>query len=72
MRTLWCRKCSHGYASVAGDVPRVCPACDQKTVWSTLAPTTVDGWTLTLNDRRFLKAIGVEADHDHLGDLPQV
>lgn len=63
MRTLWCTRCSVGYASVAGDVPRVCPACDRDTVWSTLAPTSPrsDPWTLTENDRRFLKALRIAA-----------
>lgn len=65
VRTLWCRLCSVGYASVAGDVPRICPGCDRETVWTTMAPVSDVprfAWELTFNDRRFLKTIRIDAE----------
>jgi hypothetical protein len=70
MRTLWCTLCHRGYASVAGDVPRICPGCDQETTWTALQPA---GVTLSLhmasfraglnyNDRRLLRVAGIRRD----------
>lgn len=63
MRTLWCTKCAVGYASVAGDLPKVCPRCDQETVWTTLAPQSARSydWVLNVNDKRFLRSLRIEA-----------
>jgi len=72
-RTLWCRDCGIGYASLAGDVPIQCPRCEASPArWSTVAPAESSGtiypadpkraYRLTDNDRRFLKSIRVSQD----------
>jgi len=65
-RTLWCTlaDCRAGYASVGGDVPRICPACDRATVWSTIAPATMPPrkWSLTGYDARLLKQLRIAPD----------
>jgi len=64
-RLLYCTLCSIGYASVAGDVPTICPGCDQETVWTTMAPVSDVprcAWDVTPYDRRLLKQLHIEVD----------
>ena len=54
---IYCKACGQGYGSV-GDLPVNCPACGKReTKWSTSPPhSEVDGWKLTRDDLKFLKA----------------
>jgi hypothetical protein len=61
---LFCRLCDAGF-DAAGQIPVQCPACQRPTRWGTTPPRAqqeVDGWTLTPEDRRYLRAIRIEAD----------
>lgn len=67
-RTLWCRyaDCGYGYASVAGDQPSLCPECKRSALWSReeplLQPETPEvPFALTVNDRRLLRSLRIEA-----------
>ena len=51
--TLWCRACETGYGST-GEVPKVCPACENDAQWTTLRP-----YRLTFMDRQFLESIRI-------------
>lgn len=64
-RTLWCQNpgCGTGYASVAGDIPKVCPACDQPAHWSTEAGPKVP-FALSSNDKRFLRSLKITSEYD--------
>jgi hypothetical protein len=59
-RTLWCLNagCGTGYASVAGDVPTVCPKCDQPAHWSTEDPPK-HPYVLSYLDKRFLNSLRI-------------
>lgn len=62
--TLYCKKCSAGYASL-GEVPRVCPACEQETSWTTAMPMSSDPrvpYEVSLNDRRFLRSLRISPE----------
>lgn len=64
MPLIVCRLCGTGYASI-GEVPPVCPACEQETTWTTVpsgyaAPKP--DYKLTLNDMRFLRSMKILAD----------
>lgn len=60
---LYCRLCATGY-DTAGQIPVQCPSCHRPTRWSTTPPRAyeVDGWALSPEDRRFLRAMRIEAD----------
>lgn len=67
MRLLFCRHedCGRPYESHAGKIPPICPACHRSALWATEPHTpTVDvaGHALTAQDRRFLKALRIQAD----------
>ena len=61
--TLWCIKCWAGYASI-GDIPAVCPGCDQETRWTTRVPVASPRvpYRLTRDDVRFLTTVGIKPD----------
>lgn len=66
---LYCtrRDCRAGYASL-GEVPRICPACQQDTRWTTVAPIADHPNTpfrVNINDRRFLRSLRISSE-----DLP--
>lgn len=56
MQTIYCRHldCLVGYASVAGDLPRICPACNRVSQWSTVPP-----WKLSKQDEKFLLSLRI-------------
>lgn len=60
-RVLYCRLCSEPYDSIAGLVPDYCPVCQQPGAWTTEPVPTVP-YALTVNDKRFLRAIKIEPD----------
>lgn len=56
---LYCRGCNQAYVSV-GELPAVCPSCEQPTKWSTVsmrasAPTL----PLSVSDRTFLRSLRI-------------
>ncbi len=55
--TLWCQKCSTGYASV-GEVPQFCPECNEYPNWSTRKP-----YRPSLMDKRFLRSIKIDPEN---------
>jgi hypothetical protein len=61
--TLWCVLCGVGYASL-GEVPAVCPECNQETRWNTSPPYQPPRahYVLSYNDRRFLRSLGIQTD----------
>lgn len=67
MRTLWCAACGAGYASINGDLPPVCPKCDEPAIWLTDTPSHASKpardprlpYALNLNDRRLLKQLRI-------------
>lgn len=66
-RTLWCRyeDCQKGYASVAGDRPKICPACERPEAWSTRYPVSTPirtRYVLAASDRRFLRSLRIAVD----------
>jgi hypothetical protein len=68
MLTLWCRhpRCGKGYASVAGDIPTICPACEKPGRWTTEASmpgrrtTPTFPFDLSDNDKRLLKLLRID------------
>ncbi len=60
-RPIYCRRCANGTDVDAGELPDVCPHCHQRAdaedadgaLWTTEPP--VHGWTLTENDKAWLK-----------------
>jgi hypothetical protein len=66
--TLWCRhpRCGKGYASVAGDIPKICPACEKPGRWTTEASMAPHGTTpaspdhLTDYDKRLLRLLRID------------
>lgn len=60
-RVLYCRLCAKPYDSVAGDQPAYCPECKEEAAWTTEPVPTVP-YELNVNDRRFLRAIKIEAE----------
>lgn len=70
-KLLYCKydDCRIGYASVAGDVPSMCPACSRPAHWSTMQPEAryqppKDPWKISVNDKRFLKGLKIRAEDD--------
>lgn len=61
--TIFCKSCWAGYASL-GEIPAICPNCEQETTWTTFArqagPTTP--YRLTVDDRRFLRETKIRPD----------
>lgn len=63
---LYCRRvgCGAGYASI-GEVPQVCPSCNQPTRWGSSPPHAQD-WTaalvLTETDRRLLRSFKIDPE----------
>lgn len=57
---VYCRHagCGVGYA-YGGELPTVCPRCDQPAKWTTVPP-----WVLTAMDRRFLTSLRISAAGD--------
>ena len=53
---LWCTKCFVGYAC-QGELPAVCPQCEQATRWTTTQP-----YAVTENDATFLKSIRIRPE----------
>lgn len=68
-KLLYCKydDCRIGYASVAGDVPSMCPACSRPAHWSTMQPEAtyhepLSPWNVSRNDRKFLKGLRISSD----------
>ena len=67
-RVLFCRRCAAGYASTAGDVPRLCPFCGYGAGWTTQQMASVAAieplinYELTPKDRSFLSALKILAE----------
>ena len=64
-RILYCRHCAVGYGSVAGDMPSVCPHCEQQASWTTMAPEQPARRTvlaLSEADRRLLRRLRIAED----------
>jgi hypothetical protein len=62
-RTLWCRVCGVGYASVAGDQPPFCPQCEQPAHWTSEQPPKVP-YVLSYGDKRFLHGLRIVSAED--------
>lgn len=60
-RPIYCRMCAEPFEQIAGALPERCPACKKPALWST-EPQVKPALRWTHNDKRFLKAIRVEAD----------
>lgn len=60
-RTVYCRRCTTAYDSLAGMLPETCPACEAPALWSS-EPVPVVSYVLNINDRRFLRAIRIDAE----------
>lgn len=62
---LYCRRegCGAGYGS-AGEVPLVCPSCQQPTRWGSSPPRAVDSFALALTaaDRRMLRGLKIDPE----------
>ena len=62
---LYCRRegCGAGYGSV-GEVPAVCPSCQQPTRWGSSPPRAVDSFALALTDedRRVLRSYKIDPE----------
>lgn len=58
-RLVYCKKCDVGYASVGGDYPKFCPACEQPAFWTTTVPRRKH-FRLSENDRKFLRSLRIE------------
>ena len=63
---LYCKRvdCGAGYASV-GEVPQVCPSCNQPTRWGGSPAHAQDGTAalvLTEKDRRFLRSYRIDPE----------
>jgi hypothetical protein len=68
MVTLWCGypRCGKGYASVAGDIPKICPACEKPGRWRTEVSvprrhtTRTFPYDLSAYDTRLLKLLRID------------
>ena len=60
---IWCRLC-HQAVPVKGKVPDICPHCARQTTWTSMLvlDDPKKPWELSGNDRRFLKAIYIDAE----------
>lgn len=47
--------------SVPCELPEFCPSCKREGRWTT-EPQPEHSWILSLNDRRFLKSLHIDAD----------
>lgn len=60
-RKLFCTRCNHGIV-VEREVPAQCENCGSSAWRSATHPSTP--YTLTYNDRSFLKSIRIQADDE--------
>jgi hypothetical protein len=75
-RLLWClhADCLEPFLSRQNYQPPVCPACNRPKLWATLPPRGArphpgapkEPFTLTRDDRLFLKSYGIRADREDL------
>lgn len=65
MMPLLCKHCGHWYQPERV-VPEICPFCEQSAHWA--ADNVTKPFTLTENDRRFLKSIRIASNNDHEAD----
>ena len=56
---LRCRECGEWY-QIVHVVPDVCPHCQKQADWRTEGDEPIRPYALTVNDKRFLKAIRIE------------
>jgi hypothetical protein len=61
MALMFCKACGIGYGS-AGEVPNACPECKQPAGWTTLPFKPKVPFTLTVDDRTFLRTYKIKAD----------
>lgn len=67
-KIVYCRypDCGNQMDCIAGILSDKCPKCLRPALWSTLPPpaSSTRAYTLTLNDKRFLKSLRIDPDVD--------
>jgi hypothetical protein len=58
---LICVKCAARFGS-AGELPAVCPACEQETTWTNAPTEPKVAWNVSAGDRCFMRSIRVSAE----------
>lgn len=66
--TIWCRHedCQEPFESIAGYRPALCDKCHRVAAWATeqgVGLIGAIGFTLTRNDRRFLKSLRIDPEN---------
>jgi hypothetical protein len=66
-----CQHCNTGF-HIRGELPLVCPACQNEASWASLQPVTVEGtgehepppYELTRTDRLLLRSLGIKPESE--------